>query len=99
MNGCRVLTNHITSVIIGVPIGTPAVLWWYFSVMATLISEKPVRKPRNIKIDPEAVHRARVEALRSKKSLREWLEEAVEEKAAGGRITKIKKTCSHTGLF
>jgi len=35
------------------------------------MNEKPIRKPRNIKIDPEAVHRARVEALRLKKSLRE----------------------------
>ena len=48
--------------------------------MVTLMNEKPIRKPRNIKIDPEAVHRARVEALRSKKSLGEWLEEAIDEK-------------------
>jgi len=46
----------------------------------TPMSEKPIRKPRNIKIDPEAVHRARVEALRSKKSLGEWIEEAIDEK-------------------
>ena len=50
--------------------------------MVTPMKEKAVRKPRNIKIDPEAVHRARVEALRSKKSLGEWLEEAIDEKAA-----------------
>ena len=48
--------------------------------MVTLTNEKPVRKPRNIKIDPEAVHRARVKALRSRKSLGEWLEEAIIEK-------------------
>ena len=44
------------------------------------MNEKPVRKPRNVKIDPEAFHRARVEALRSKKTLGEWLEEAIDEK-------------------
>jgi len=38
------------------------------------MNEKPVKKPRNVKIDPEALHRARVEALRSKKTLEEWLE-------------------------
>jgi predicted HicB family RNase H-like nuclease len=44
------------------------------------MNEKPVRKPRNVKIDPEALHRARVEALRSKKTLGEWLEEVIDEK-------------------
>ena len=48
--------------------------------MVTSMNEKIIRKPRNIKIDPEAVHRARVEALRSKKKLGEWLEEAIDEK-------------------
>jgi predicted HicB family RNase H-like nuclease len=44
------------------------------------MNEKSVRKPRNIKIDPEALHRARVEALRSKKTVGQWLEEAIDEK-------------------
>ena len=44
------------------------------------MNEKPVRKPRNIKIDPEALHKARVEALRSRKTLGEWLEKAIDEK-------------------
>ena len=44
------------------------------------MNEKPVRKPRNVKVDPEVLHRARVEALCSKKSLGEWLEEAINEK-------------------
>lgn len=44
------------------------------------MNEKPVRKPRNVKIDPEALHKARVEALRSKKTLGELLEEAIDEK-------------------
>ena len=48
--------------------------------MVTPMNEKPVRKPRNVKIDPEALHRARVEALRSKKMVGEWLEDAIEEK-------------------
>jgi len=44
------------------------------------MNEKPVRRPRNVKINPETLHRARVEALRSKKTLGEWLEQAIEEK-------------------
>ena len=44
------------------------------------MNEKPVRKPRNVLINPEALHRARVEALRSKKTLGEWLEEVIDEK-------------------
>ena len=48
--------------------------------MVSLMNEKIVRKPRNVLIDPEALHRARVEALRSKKTVGEWLEEAIEEK-------------------
>ena len=50
------------------------------SAMVTPMNEKPVRKPRNVKIDPETLHRARVEALRSKKTVGEWLEEAIDEK-------------------
>jgi len=48
--------------------------------MVTAMNEKPVRKPRNVKIDPEALHRARVEALRERKTIGEWLEELIEEK-------------------
>jgi predicted HicB family RNase H-like nuclease len=48
--------------------------------MVTPMKEKTIRKPRNIKIDPEALHRARVEALRSKKTVEQWLEEAIDEK-------------------
>ena len=41
---------------------------------------KPVRKPRNVMIDPEALYRARVEAVRARKTMGEWLEEAIEER-------------------
>jgi len=44
------------------------------------MSEKSARKPRHVLIDPEALHKGRVEALRSKKTLGEWLEEAIYEK-------------------
>jgi len=44
------------------------------------MNEKPVRKPRNVKIDPEALYRARVETLRQRKTLGEWLGETIEEK-------------------
>ena len=50
------------------------------SAIVTPMNEKPVRKPRNVLIDPEALHKARVEDLRSKKTVGEWLEEAIDEK-------------------
>jgi len=53
--------------------------------MVTPMNEKPVRKPRNVKINPDALHRARVEALRERKTLGEWLEEAIEEKIEGAK--------------
>jgi len=46
------------------------------------MNEKIIRKPHNVKINPEGLHKARVEALRSKKTLGEWLEEVIEEKIA-----------------
>jgi len=45
-----------------------------------MINKKIIRKPRHVLIDPEALHEARVEALRSKKTLGEWLEEPIDEK-------------------
>ena len=50
------------------------------SAIVTPINEKSVRKPHSVKIDPEALHRARAEALRSKKTVGEWLEDAIAEK-------------------
>ena len=43
-------------------------------------NEQPVRRPRNILIDPEAIHKARIEALRSKKTIGEWLEETIQQR-------------------
>ncbi|GAI00784.1 unnamed protein product [marine sediment metagenome] len=48
--------------------------------MVTAMNEKLLRKPRNVKINPEFLHKARVEALRARKSLGQWLEEAIDEK-------------------
>ena len=42
----------------------------YRSVMVTRMSEEIVRKPRNVLINPDALH----EALRARKSLGQWLE-------------------------
>ena len=50
--------------------------------MVASMNEKIVRKPRNVKINPDILLKARVEALRSKRTLGEWLEEAIEEKVA-----------------
>ncbi|MDD5509446.1 MAG: hypothetical protein PHI12_01350 [Dehalococcoidales bacterium] len=35
----------------------------------------------SIRIDPEALHQAKVEAIKAKKTLGQWLEEAIKEKA------------------
>jgi len=48
--------------------------------MVTLMNENPFRKPRNVKINPDTLHKARVEALRSRKTMGEWPEEAIDEK-------------------
>ena len=67
--------------------------------MVTPMNEKPVRKPRNVLIDPEALHRTRVEALRSKKTLGEWLEEAIEQKIEREQKKAKQKRTAATGLF
>ena len=42
--------------------------------------DEEVRQSRNIKINPDTLHEARVEALRARKTLGQWLEEAINEK-------------------
>lgn len=48
--------------------------------MATLKDEMIVRKPRNVFINPDVLHEAHVKALRKRKPLGQWLEEAIKEK-------------------
>jgi len=48
--------------------------------MVTLRNEKIIRKPRNVFINPDVLHKAHVEALGLKRKLGDWLEEAIEEK-------------------
>ena len=50
--------------------------------MATSINEKLARKPRNVLINPDILHKARVEALRERKTIGEWLEQLIEKKIA-----------------
>ena len=50
------------------------------SAMVSVMNEKIIKKPRNVLINPEALHKDRVEALRSKKTSGEWLEEIINEK-------------------
>jgi len=57
-------------------------------VVATM-NEQLVRKPRNIKIYPDSLLRARIEALRSGKTMGEWLEEAIDEKIER-ELNKVK---------
>jgi len=45
-----------------------------------LMDKKPVRKPRNVYINPDILYKAHVEALRVRKPLGEWLEEAIEQR-------------------
>jgi len=44
------------------------------------MNEKTARKPRSLLINPDALHKARVEALRLRMTLGEWIEEAIDEK-------------------
>ena len=44
------------------------------------MKEKSVRKPRNVWINPDALHKARIRALHAKKPLGQWLEEIIEER-------------------
>ncbi len=48
----------------------------------TILAMKESRRKPNtsIRIDPEAVHQARLAALTQRKTLGQWLEEAIEEK-------------------
>jgi len=48
--------------------------------MVTPRNRKSLRKPRHVLIDPETLLKARIEGLRLKKTLGEWLEEAIDEK-------------------
>lgn len=52
----------------------------YRSAMVTRMNEEIARKPCNVLINPDALHEARVEALRARKSLGQWIEDAIEEK-------------------
>jgi len=65
--------------------------------MVASMNQKIVRKPRNVKINPDILLKARIEALRSRKTLGEWLEEAIEEKVARGgqgrNQAELEKTC------
>ena len=54
------------------------------------MNEKIVRKPRHVLIDPEAFRRARIQALCLKKTLGEWLEEAIDEKIERREEKKLK---------
>jgi len=50
------------------------------NAIVTVMNEKPVRNPRSVKIDPEALHRTQGGVMRSKKEVGEWLEETIQEK-------------------
>ena len=51
---------------------------WYNGLMA----QQSSWPTRSIRINPEALHQARVAALTVRKTLGQWLEEAIQEKLA-----------------
>ena len=59
--------------------------------MVTLRNEKIIRKPHNVFINPDALHEARVEALRARKSLGQWIEELIKEKIEREQKTSNRK--------
>jgi len=44
------------------------------------VNEEELKTPRNIRIRPSVLHQAKVAAVTAKKSLGQWLEEAIAEK-------------------
>ncbi|MFQ5924755.1 MAG: hypothetical protein ACE5IE_02000 [Dehalococcoidia bacterium] len=44
------------------------------------MNKEEVKTPRNIRIRPSVLHQAKVAAVTAKKSLGQWLEEAIMEK-------------------
>jgi predicted HicB family RNase H-like nuclease len=44
------------------------------------MKEKDTRRTTGIRINPEIIHKARVAAVTSKKTLGQWLEEAIQQK-------------------
>ena len=50
--------------------------------MIAVMNGKSARKPRNVLIDPDILHKARVEALRERKTIGEWLEQLIEKEIA-----------------
>jgi len=44
------------------------------------VNKEEVKAPRNIRIRPSVLHQARIAAVTAKKSLGQWLEEAIAEK-------------------
>ncbi|GAI88541.1 unnamed protein product [marine sediment metagenome] len=63
----------------------------------TLMNEKVLRKPHNVKINPDVLREAHIEALRSKKKLEKWLEEAIEEEIEREQKNLKQKRPAATG--
>ncbi|MBA7478789.1 hypothetical protein ES707_14217 [subsurface metagenome] len=64
----------------------------------TLMNEKVLRKPHNVKINPDVPREAHIEALCSKKKLGKRLEEAIEEKIEREQKHLKQKRPAATGL-
>jgi len=53
---------------------------WHYMYYNQYMKESR-RKPNvSIRIDPEVLHQAKIEAVKEKKTLGEWLEEAIRQK-------------------
>jgi len=74
---------------------------WMLMVVVQMNEE--VRKTTGIKLGPSIVKRARIRAVSTDKTLGEWVEEAIEEKAAREeaeeRQPKWEKTCGNRSFW
>jgi len=57
--------------------------------MTNQINKQDIRKHCTIRMDPEVLRKVRLEALRSRKTMGQWLEEIIEERI-GREQSKVK---------
>jgi len=60
-------------------------LWSYLYYNIYMRKVKLHRPNTSIRIDPEILHKAKIEAVKAKMSLGEWLEAAIKEKIEHGK--------------
>ena len=61
------------------------------------MNERTARKLTALRIKPDVLHKARVAAVTARKTLGQWLEEAIEEKLQRERESKREKAVQPAG--